>query len=225
MTAHPVFELAILGDPRWQMAFGERAALEGLLSQLKPCLAVETGTAQGGSLRRIATHATEVHAFDIVPEVKELEQEIPNATVHIGDAAEVFPRVLAEFAEAGRQVDFALIDGDHTYEGVRRDLEALLASEACRSTVVIIHDTANDVVRAGIESLGLEQHPRVDLCVLDYVPGYLVVKGHPQYSHAAWNGLGLLVLNADREPGPPTTQADRYSSAEVIQRARASYEA
>lgn len=207
------------------MAIGERAALEGLLSQLRPQLAIETGTAQGGSLRRISVHATEVHAFDIVPEVKELEKEISNATVHIGDSSVTLPEVLSDFAAAGRHVDFALIDGDHTYDGVRRDIEAVLASDACTQTVIVFHDTANDEVRAGIESIDLPRHPKVALCVLDYVPGFLVVKEHPQYSHAAWNGLGLVVLDADRAAGPPIEQNDRYSSAEVIQRARASFEA
>jgi hypothetical protein len=220
------FSVPLFNDPLWQMAYGERSALEGLLSQLKPALAIETGTAQGGSLRRIATHSQEVHAFDIVPEVKALEQSIPNATVHIGDSRVTLPEVLAGFAAEGRQVDFAFVDGDHTREGVKRDLAAILASDACRKTVVTMHDTANDEVRAGIEELDLPHHPRVAMCVLDFVPGYLVVRDHEVYSHAAWNGLGLLVLDADRTPGQqPIGQWDRYSSAEVIQRARASYEA
>src|SRR4051794_1441385 len=103
-------KIDVLQDPLWQMTYGERFALEGVLTQVKPTLAIETGTAQGGSLRRIARHAEEVHAFDIVPEVKDLENEIENATVHIGDSATVLPEVLDGFAAEGRHVDFALID-------------------------------------------------------------------------------------------------------------------
>jgi len=48
------------------MSFGERAALEGILSQLTPDLALELGTAEGGSLERLAHHSAEVHSFDLV---------------------------------------------------------------------------------------------------------------------------------------------------------------
>ncbi len=50
-------------DPT-QMAHGERFAIEGLLTVLEPDLALETGTAEGGSLRRLAAHSREVHAFE-----------------------------------------------------------------------------------------------------------------------------------------------------------------
>lgn len=225
MTGRSLFDTAVSSDPVWQMTYGERFALEGLLTQVQPDLAIETGTAQGGSLRRIAAHAREVHAFDIVPEVAELGNEIANATVHIGDSATQLPRVLGEFAAAGRHVDFALVDGDHSYEGVRRDTLAIVDSDACRRTVIVFHDSANDVVRAGLESLDLAAHPKVALCMWDFVPGYLVVKDHPDYSHAAWNGLGLVVLDDDAErAASPVVMDDRYSVAEVYQRARRAFD-
>ncbi len=64
------------------MRYGERFALEGILESLKPRLAIEIGTAQGGSLRRIAAHAEEVHSFDIVPEIEALEREPGEPQVH-----------------------------------------------------------------------------------------------------------------------------------------------
>jgi hypothetical protein len=208
----------------WQMTYGERFALEGVLSQARPELAIETGTARGGSLRRIAAHATEVHAFDLVPEVKELERELPNVTVHVGDSSVLLPEALAGFAAAGRHVDFALIDGDHSYEGVRRDVLAVVESDACRRTVIVLHDSANDDVRAGMESLDLPNHPKVALCMWDFVPGYLVVHGHPMYSLAAWNGLGLVLLDPEAGARPAATMDDRYSVAEVYQKARPLFE-
>ena len=47
------------------MSFGERAALEGVLAQLRPRLALEIGSAEGGSLARIAAYACEVHSVDV----------------------------------------------------------------------------------------------------------------------------------------------------------------
>ncbi len=224
MPNQSAFDLAVMSDPVWQMTYGERFALEGLLTQVQPTLAIETGTAQGGSLRRIAAHSREVHAFDIEPGVAALSEEIENAAFHIGDSATLLPQVLGEFAAAGRHVDFALIDGDHSREGVRRDTSAIVDSDACRRTVLVFHDTANDDVRAGLESLDLPSHPKVALCMWDFVPGYLVVREHPSYGHAAWNGLGLVVLDSAERAERPAVMDDRYSVAEVYQRVRQSYE-
>jgi cephalosporin hydroxylase len=204
----------VLRDTAWQMYYGERMALEGILSQLSPALAIEVGTAEGGSLRRIAAHSGEVHAFDIDPDVAAVVAEIPNARVHIGDSAELLPRVLAELHAAGRNVDFALIDGDHSAAGVRRDMEALLASGACSQTVVVLHDTANEEVRDGLEALDLPNHPRVSFCILDFVPGYIVVEDHER-SHEIWNGLGVVVLDEAAGDGPATVDADHVNVSSV----------
>jgi Methyltransferase domain len=184
----------VWADYSWQMSFGERFALEGLLSQLRPALAIEIGTAEGGSLRRIAAHAGEVHSFDIEPKVAELGDDLPNVVFHIGDSAELLPTTLAELAAAGRNVDFVLVDGDHSSEGVERDARALLDSDACRETTIVFHDAANDDVRAGLARLDLPGHPKVSACFLDFVPGYMCRPDHPRFPFAIWNGLALVVL-------------------------------
>lgn len=196
--------------------------LEGVLTQVKPKLSIETGTAQGGSLRRIAKHSKEVHAFDIVPEVADLGKTIKNVTFHIGDSSVLLPEALDGFAKKRKHVDFALIDGDHTFEGVKRDALAIVNSDACRRTVIIFHDTANEEVRAGIEAAELHRHPKVSVCLLDFIPGYLVVEGHDTYSLASWNGLGLVVLDPDANAA--LVDDEHYSVADVYKRARSSYE-
>ena len=132
---HPFFALPAVAADRWQMQQGERFALDGLLAQLRPRLAIEVGTFEGGSLRRIAAHAEHVHAFDLDPKVAELAGELDNVTFHIGDSAELLPQVLAELGREGRHVDFALVDAAHTREAVRGDGAALLGADACRQTV------------------------------------------------------------------------------------------
>lgn len=207
----------IEGSPDWQMRHGERFALEGLLATLRPEVAIEIGTAQGGSLRRIAAHASEVHSFDIVPEIEALERELPNVTTHVGDSALLVPEFLSELEREGREVDFALVDGDHTTAGVRRDAEALLASDACRRTVIVFHDAANDDVRAGLEAVRFEDHAKVALVNLDFVPGYLV--SDPALHLQIWNGLALVLLDADRD-GPAAVDRMFFDSALVLRQAR-----
>src|SRR5690349_1831206 len=130
------------------MAPGERAAIAGVLAELRPRLSLEIGTAEGGSLRTIARYSEAVHTFDFAPAVSDPPA---NVTFHAGDSHELLPRVLEEIAGAGQTVDFVLVDGDHSTEGVRRDLLDLLGSPALGPTIVLAHDSANAQVRAGLE--------------------------------------------------------------------------
>jgi len=127
----------LLSRTNWQMAPGERAALEGLLATVKPPLAIEIGTAQGGSLERIATHGAEVHTFDFEAQVD--EPAFPNVTFHDGDNHVLLAGLLDDFERAGRNVDFVLIDADHSTAGVRQDLEDVLTSSAVRETFIVMH--------------------------------------------------------------------------------------
>ena len=175
----------LLAEERTQMSFGERAALEGLLSQLRPKLAVEVGSAQGGSLTYLSRHAHRVHAFDLQPP----GPVRANVTVHVGDSHETVPPVLKQLAKERRRVDFALVDGDHTAEGVRADLLALLDSSACGRTVILVHDTHNPTVREGVASAALDDHPRIVYHELDWVRGYTFA--HGPFTGQQWGGLGL----------------------------------
>jgi hypothetical protein len=179
----------------WQMTYGERAALEGLVSAARPEVALEIGMAQGGSLDCIAAHSGEVHSFDLVPPEGELS---PNVTAHTGNSRETVPRVLGELAAAGRTVEFALIDGDHTAAGVRADLETVVGSEAVDFALVVLHDTMNEEVRRGIMAAGLERTPRVVYANLDLVPGFLARSG--PFEGQLWGGLGLVVVDSGGQP-------------------------
>jgi hypothetical protein len=174
----------------WQMAFGERAAIEGVLAALRPQLAIELGTAQGGSLGRIAAHTAEVHTFDLEPEPLDLPSHVH---VHAGDSHVLLRQVLAGFAEAGRNVDFALVDGDHTTDGVRRDLTDLLESPAVGRTVILLHDMANGAVRAGVRAVDFARFPKVAYVDLGFVE--LAQSGGALTDH--WGGLGLVIVDPD----------------------------
>lgn len=207
----------LFGDPIWQMSFGERAAIEGLLSALKPDLAIEVGTAEGAGLRRIALHAGEVHSFDLVtPTVRDLPAHV---RLHTGDSHVLLPQVLAELTAAGRSVDFALVDGDHSADGVRQDVQALLASPAVGRAVIVTHDTANEHVRAGLDAVPYSAYPKVAHVDLDFVPGHL---GRDRFPGELWYGLGLIVVAADRPAygTGPAVQTDRHHGGELLAIAR-----
>jgi SAM-dependent methyltransferase len=207
----------LLGDSSWQMHWGERFALEGLLRVLSPQTSVEIGRAQGGSLRRIATNSRRVHSFDVVPEPPGLREELTNVEFHTGDSRDQLPKVLRDLHASGQEVDFALVDGDHSADGVRTDALSLLESDACRRTVVLFHDAANEEVRRGLEAVGFEAHPKTALVMLDWIPGF-VWQGGP-FPMEIWNGLGLVVLDRERS-GPPIRDEFAFPSATMNLRAR-----
>ncbi len=189
--------LALVEDDGWQMSFGERAALQQILGELRPALAIEIGTAEGGSLERIAAASDEVHSIDLTHQpVRRTLQT--NVVLHTGSSADVLPGLLDGFADSGRSVGFALVDGDHSFDGVRADLEVLLASPATRRSVILVHDTANPEVRAGIESVGLGGYDKVIYYELDFVPGYIYNDGIAR--GMIWGGLGLVMTGDRRSP-------------------------
>lgn len=194
-----------------QMSFGERAALEGVLGEIKPGLALEIGTGEGGSLQRIASHSAEVHSIDIDHDPVRAAGPLPDhVTLHTGPSADVLSGLLQSFAP-GRTLDFVLVDGDHSFEGVATDLRALLASPATRRTVILVHDSTNPEVRAGIRSVAFDAYDKVVLHEVDFLPGYTFAEGAVRGS--VWGGLALVLTDVRRSEGyTETTRQTRYLS-------------
>ena len=188
---------SVLARSNWQMALGERAAIEGLLCDLQPGLSIEIGTAQGGSLERIAAHSDEVHTFDLGAEVD--QDAFPGVTFHRGDSHRLLPQLLARFEHEGRNVDFVLVDGDHTREGVRRDIEDLLGSTAVSRTLIAVHDAMNEDVAAGLAAIDLDAYPKV--VFVDF--GFVQLRQDPGPLQDIWGGLGLIVCDQESTLGVP----------------------
>ena len=209
--------MELFEDPIWQMSYGERAAVEGVLHWLKPSLAIEIGSAEGACLRRIAQYSAEVHSFDLVaPTIENLPDHVQ---LHGGDSHQLLPEVLACFAEAGRNVDFVMVDGDHSAEGVRRDIEDLLRSPAIANTIILAHDIANELVRAGLDAVPYGAYPKVAHADLDFVPGYM---GQDRFTGELWGGLALIIVDASRGGygSEPALQTVRHHGGEMLAIAR-----
>jgi hypothetical protein len=199
----------------WQMDPGERAALEGLLCQIRPNLSIEIGTADGGSLRSIARYSGHVHSVDLAVPPDDINQ-LTNVTVHTGDSHVLLPEVLAEIARDGQSVDFVLVDGDHTSDGVERDTRDLLASAAVNTTVIVFHDTMNDEVRAGLAHIDIEAESKVTY----YNPDFLAGRLHycSDLHHQLWGGFGVMVLGAANRSSNPPSAADptAYATYDLV---------
>jgi predicted O-methyltransferase YrrM len=119
-----------------------RMELEGLLGEvaaLGPSTVVEIGTASGGTLfmlTRVASADATIVSIDLpgghfgggyfawrTPLYRSFAK--PGQRVHLFRRDSHDPATLEALRETlgGKMVDFLLIDGDHTYEGVRKDFE------------------------------------------------------------------------------------------------------
>jgi hypothetical protein len=187
-------DLPVFTSRPWQMSYGERTFIEGMLSMLKPRLAIEIGRAEGGSLRRIAAHSDEVFSFDLVEAPAEL-LGLENVTALSGDSHAQLPIELKRIADEGRNVDFVLVDGDHSADGVRRDVQDLLDSDSIVNTIILIHDTLNEEVRQGLTQVDYDACEKIAWIDLDFVPGY--VASLSERLGECWGGLGLIVVDAN----------------------------
>jgi hypothetical protein len=213
VVAAPLWKLFTLPHARWMMTLDERAALEGILVAMKPLLALEIGTARGGSLERISMHSTFVHSFDLVRHSELSDERFPNVTFHIGDNHRLLPRLLDELAAAQATVDFVLVDGDHSARGVRWDLEDLLSSRCVASTVILVHDTINERVRAGLEQVVWQEFGNVRFFDLDFLTGRLF--RDERFFDELWGGFALIVTGG-ASGEPPIMRIDSYEAPEVF---------
>ncbi|MDX6370946.1 MAG: hypothetical protein QOG93_2448, partial [Gaiellaceae bacterium] len=83
------------------------------------------------------------------------------------------------------------VDGDHTAPGARQDVEDLLSSPSVGRSVILLHDTLNERVRAGLEEIDFASFPNVTFVDLDFVPG--LVRREGALKDDFWSGLGLIV--------------------------------
>ncbi len=71
--------------------------------------------------------------------------------------------------------------------------------------MILIHDSMNAEVRAGIESVGLNGYEKVIYHELDFVSGYIYAEGAARNS--VWGGLALILT--DVHPSAAYTESTR----------------
>jgi len=191
----------------WSLLPGERAALEGVLAILKPRVSIEIGTYAGETLGPISRHSEIVHSFDLVRRPEVTSERFSNVEFHIGDSHELLPDLLQRLSAEQVNVDFVFVDGDHTAEGVRRDVEDLLVSESVGRSVLLLHDTLLESVRTGLEEIDHDRFDKVRFVDLDFVAGQVVLArdGTDEFGR----GLGIVVIGWDLEAAdwPPRYRA------------------
>lgn len=137
-----------------QLRMPERVLLYAIVYGEKPRNMLEIGTCEGGSAL-IFTGAMDDYGFgklvcvDSKFQIRDEDWRMikHRTTLVEGFTPEVFAKVRATSDEA---FDFAFIDGDHSTDGVFRDVEGTLPMLANRATL-LFHDSHFADVKAGIE--------------------------------------------------------------------------
>jgi hypothetical protein len=181
----------------------ELLAFQHLLAQLSPKRSLEIGTYKGGSLQFMSHYSSYVDSIDIDSSVyAALGSCFGNVTFHVGDSAELLPSILRSASEAGEPVSFVLIDGDHSKEGVKRDINALLSVTPSCELVVLMHDAFNPDCRSGILSADWRHCRFVHELEIDFIPG---VYHQDTYDTAAartmWGGFACALLKPEPREG------------------------
>lgn len=186
-------------SPVWLMEHGERAAVSMLMSLVKPKTVIEIGTRFGGSAFLFAETAKRIICIDIDEAVRSRTAGVPNIEVVIGNSINEIPRILSQLRAAGDDFDLALIDGDHSAECVKADIEAFIATRPTKPCWLILHDTFNPVVRQGIKSVNWDK-PWVSQVEIDFVPGNIMHE--PAVHHQLWGGIGIVELQPEHRLEP-----------------------
>jgi hypothetical protein len=181
---------------KWEMTNGERAAYVGTLAFVKPRLAVEIGSAMGGSLERTAAYSGHVHSFDRV-EPGPVARALPNVTFHTGNSHKLLPAWLETVVRDGETIDFAHVDGDHRPQGVAQDINDILSCPAFDG-VMVLHDVMNQGVRDGLDLVKFEDYPDVVFVDYDFVRGYMS-KRRGRNHLAMWGGIALVIVDRSHQ--------------------------
>jgi cephalosporin hydroxylase len=203
------------GIEAWQVR-EEFTSLARLVEALRPRTVLEIGTADGGTL---FAHARLAHDEGLVISI-DLPQgpfgggypgwrkplyrsfagpgqrlELLRADSHAPETAAALDRLLD-----GRSVDYAFIDGDHTYEGVRQDFELCLRF-AAPDAVIAFHDIAP---RPNPEWVASAAAAPGDGAVREFWEEVRQRYAHDEFIHdTAQEGYGIGVLYLGRPfPGP-----------------------
>jgi hypothetical protein len=201
----------------WQMSNAERCVLPTVLKRLRPELSLEIGTYRGGSLQVLSQHSAHVISLDIDSSVAEsLSGRFPNVEFLVGDSVELLPRLVEELNAAGRSVDFVLIDGDHSKDGVRRDIEAVLQLNLRKRMVILMHDGFNPDCRQGMREADWAANPHVHYVELDFTVGnFHSPPVDTATDKSMWGGFACAILEPQH----------RQHELEIKERQRALFEA
>jgi hypothetical protein len=189
---HPTFLFDNL-PINWLMSRGEKYTFVSLLEAANPDVAIEIGTYEGGSLQILSKKAKKVFSLDIASNCD--QTPFDNVEFLIGDSKQLLPSLLDKISNNKESLGFILIDGDHSTEGVRADINSVLKYVPIRPLYIVFHDSFHPACREGIIAADWQQCEHVHLVEIDFLPGIYIHEavGHAQ-PRSMWGGFSLALM-------------------------------
>jgi cephalosporin hydroxylase len=132
-----------------------------ILDKVKPKVILEIGTARGGTLflfSNIAHEEATLISVDLSQTIEKrilfryIKKEKQKIYLIQGDSHSIETLRKIEGILKGRKVDFLFIDGDHSYEGVKKDFE-MYSPLVRKGGIIAFHDIIPDYyTRYGIKT-------------------------------------------------------------------------
>lgn len=172
---------------------GELAGLLALLLDLAPRVVVEVGSDAGGTLwawrqlpsvEHVAAVSLPNAGYDSGRPLNRHGALVVEGDSHDPDTADTLAAVLLEW---GQLADFLLIDGDHTYDGVKADYE-MYAPLVRGGGIVALHDICPHPAHPDVQ---------VDRFWAELVGDKEWIVTDP----ATWGGIGLVRVGAAPDKG------------------------
>ena len=119
--------------------------------------------------------------FDIDPEVpRRLEGKYPNVEYLIGTSDQTLPALIDRLQRERAELSFALVDGDHSTDAVRKDIDNLLRFRPTIPFYIVMHDSLPPSCRDGLKQANWAANPHVHAVELDFVSGIVNPAEVPQ---------------------------------------------
>lgn len=177
----------------WQMNESERLSLLGVLSRIKPNCSIEIGTYMGGSLSLISQYSKAVFSIDIDPSIPQKFKQFDNVSFFTGTSKTILPLLFEELDKQDMPINFILIDGDHSYNGVKSDINLILNYKPKEPLMVLMHDSMNPDCRRGMLDADWNKSLYAHYVDIDFVPGRIVEHGGGGHGEL-WGGLGMFYM-------------------------------
>ncbi|MGB1232455.1 MAG: class I SAM-dependent methyltransferase [Winogradskyella sp.] len=176
----------------WSMTNAEQATLIQVLQNIKPKVAIEIGTYNGGSLQVISEFSEKVYAIDLTPSNRDKGcNAFSNVDYLIGDSKQIIPELVKKINANNEIVEFILIDGDHTAKGVLEDITNVLQLLPKQPITIILHDSFNPTCRKGMRACNYNANTYVHNVELDFVTGAF---NHDGLYREMWGGFACIQL-------------------------------
>lgn len=179
----------------WSMSKAEQSVLIELLQRIQPKVSIEIGTYNGGSLQALSTYSNKVYAVDLMPNYRDKRCDIlKNVDYRVGDSKTIIPDLVNSINASNEEVEFVLIDGDHSSEGVLNDISNILQLKPKQPIFIILHDSFNPNCRAGIRSYDYNTNKHVHAVEIDYVTGLF---NHDGLYREMWGGFAAIYMKPE----------------------------